>query len=395
MHAQHTLLAIIMSLLLAAHPSQTLLAQLPFTSVETGHTKGVRDVTLSPDGKHVATASTDNTVRVWSIEDDKLSDKATVLLCPSRPLKVAFSHHKELALLVVTAKGFTVCDPSTDEMWGFEVDNDKEKILSASFSHCGKYVVATTSGGTATVHTLRGEHVASDGDYTFTSKPWRFAQQCDVNPDLGIIAVASDKAITVLDGYERKEIPTKFRPEFIAFLPSGTKRNHYLVAVSRQGDVTLIDTVRGACGRTVSISAQYPAVRFLSLVGSTLTIISENAATHELQQHTFSIKNMDAEEEPKLVVSTHQPANDLFTYSLSFSADVAGSSTKVALGQMGSVTLHADAASSKTFAFLGEPQLPISPTAWSSKAGLVVGHESKGSPIKSYLALWHSGENES
>lgn len=33
-----------------------------------GHTKGVRSVAFSPDGKHIVSGSNDNTIKIWEIE---------------------------------------------------------------------------------------------------------------------------------------------------------------------------------------------------------------------------------------------------------------------------------------------------------------------------------------
>lgn len=33
-----------------------------------GHTKGVRSIAFSPDGKHIVSGSNDNTIKIWEIE---------------------------------------------------------------------------------------------------------------------------------------------------------------------------------------------------------------------------------------------------------------------------------------------------------------------------------------
>ncbi len=360
---------------------------LPFALSETGHTNDVSDVAVSDDGRFVATASYDNTVHIWSIGKKNLSKKA-IVNCPEGLWKIAFSHSDEPVLLIVADTGFTVCNPSSGEMWSFETDDTGTEILSAAFSPCGGYVIATTSDGTATIHTVEGESVLKDGGYNFGKECWRYAKACDLNTELGTVAIASSNSVTVLNGRDRKEIKTPFHPAFIAFLSSGTKRNHYLVAVSRQGDVTLIDTTgRGACGRqVVSISARTPSVRFLSFIDNTLTLITGNATSPQLKHHTFTI-TMDADGVP-ILKHSNKTSSELFTYTSSFHSDSGSNSTSLAHGTSGGVSLSNNGSECVSFKLPGRPP-KTTPAAWSSTAGLVAGHYIDRTLKTSHLALWH------
>ena len=51
-----------------------------------GHSAGVRSATYSPDGKHLVTASSDQTARIWVVSVDELLARVLALIQRDAPL---------------------------------------------------------------------------------------------------------------------------------------------------------------------------------------------------------------------------------------------------------------------------------------------------------------------
>ncbi|MDX1912485.1 MAG: WD40 repeat domain-containing protein, partial [Saprospiraceae bacterium] len=128
---------------LAAHP-----AILEFA----GHTNGIRDVNISPDGKKIATASVDGLARIWDINGKLLAtleghtDKLrSILFSPDGNTIVTASHDKTAILWDVS--GALLC----------RLEGHTGPVIRAGFSPDGKRLITASGDATARIWDLNGE----------------------------------------------------------------------------------------------------------------------------------------------------------------------------------------------------------------------------------------------
>ena len=154
-----------------------------------GHTKSIRLVSLSKDGRYIASASKDATIKIWEVTSGKelhtlfghLDAISSVSF--SEDGKYLFScsydhtarvwdvfsgnelHKLQFASNIVTAsfnKGgnyiLTLSEDSVAKLWDFakgkelhKLQSNLDKVISASFSQDGKYIITALSDSTARI----------------------------------------------------------------------------------------------------------------------------------------------------------------------------------------------------------------------------------------------------
>ena len=100
---------VLLLLLLLLAPT---LAQAPALVLQDGHTQSLTDVRYSPDGRWLATASRDGTVKIWDAEESKL--RCTLAL-DDIPQCVAWGSRQRIA--VATKSGVAVYDLNGQKLW--------------------------------------------------------------------------------------------------------------------------------------------------------------------------------------------------------------------------------------------------------------------------------------
>ena len=110
-----------------------------------GHTAGVSVVTFSPSSKLLASASDDDTVRIWQIDDDLVASRAADALSlgvPGRfgPLSTLIGHTGPVYCAAWGPRGDIIASGSVDEMirlWDVQRGACVSTILSCKMSHAG------------------------------------------------------------------------------------------------------------------------------------------------------------------------------------------------------------------------------------------------------------------
>ncbi len=122
-----------------------------------GHQGFIADAAFSPDGRMVATASADGTVRLWRLA--------------GRPAKVLRGHESRLNWVAFSPDGRLLATASADQtarLWSVQGEHlatlvgHEDEVIAVHFSPDGHRLVTTSFDGTtpdlAGQRTIRGEH---------------------------------------------------------------------------------------------------------------------------------------------------------------------------------------------------------------------------------------------
>jgi hypothetical protein len=171
------------------HPDST--HRLPWASNIEGHLEGVTSVCFSPDGKRLATGSSDHTAKIWDLESGKVS--LTLEGHSSSVLSVSFSPDgKRLATGSSdhTAKIWDLETPPESGQGGkvsLTLEGHSSRVLSVSFSPDGKRLATGSSDHTAKIWDLESGKVSLTLE-GHSSSVWSVA----FSPDGKRLATGSD-----------------------------------------------------------------------------------------------------------------------------------------------------------------------------------------------------------
>jgi len=169
---------------------------IPHSVMVLNHNSGVRNVVFSPDGKYIATASWDNTARVWDAATGK---QITVLNHNGGVRNVTFSPDGKYIATASFDNTSRVWDAATGKQI-FVLKHD-DKVKNVVFSPDGKYIATASNDNTARLwDTTTGEEI-----FVLEHNDW--VNNVVFSPDGKYIATASgDKTARIWDAATGKQI---------------------------------------------------------------------------------------------------------------------------------------------------------------------------------------------
>lgn len=192
--------------------------------VLTGHKYAVNFVSFSPDGKQIASASNDNTVRIWEVS----SGKELLKLDQSDPVvALAFSPNGQLLATACAYGGASTCKNTGVTLWNTATGEAVRKLMghrnciqAVAFDASGQWLASAGDDGT-----VRLWNVSEAKELRrFDLKNPSYTHSVSFSPDGSSLAVQDGSIVHVLDVTTFQELHTLQRPFAegkVTFSPDG------------------------------------------------------------------------------------------------------------------------------------------------------------------------------
>ncbi|HEY9672333.1 MAG TPA: TIR domain-containing protein [Waterburya sp.] len=258
-----------------------------------GHTNRVTSVSFSPNGKTIATASWDKTVKLWSVE--------------GKPLSTLEGHTDVVNSVSFSPDGKTIATASDDrtvKLWSVggkplsTLEGHNDVVNSVSFSPDGKTIATASDDKTVKLWSVQGKQLSTLEGHTDVVNSVSFS------PDGKTLATASDdrtvklwsvegKPLSTLNGHTDAVSSVSFSPDGKTIATASADKTVKLWSVQGKELSTLkghTDQVKsvsfGPDGKTLATASDDKTVKLWNLQGKQLPTLKGH--TDEVRSVSFS-----------------------------------------------------------------------------------------------------------
>lgn len=257
----------------------------PLVELDTGPNNSVLDVAFSPDGTKLAAGISDNRIMLWDT-DTYTSPGEALVGHDDAVWSVAFSPDSKTLAAGSKDATITLWDVNTGAQLGPPLDDPEDAVLSLAFSPDGQLLASTDESDTIILWDVQTKQPLGKLPDTHTDTIWRAV----FSPDGKILAVASaDHTISLWDVTTQQQIGSPltghtFRVYDVAFSPDGR------MLASASGDDTIrlwdvetgqpLNVLAGHSGNAFSVAFNSDGQTLASGGGDQLAILW-NIATEQ------------------------------------------------------------------------------------------------------------------
>ena len=253
------------------------------TTILQGHTNVILDLAFSPDGKWLASGSSDKTVRLWGVGGLSPDPTGTVRLAPTHTLAGHTDRVYGVAFSPDAARAASASDDDTLRLW----DVSDGKLLRKMTGH--------KNDVNALAYSPDGKHIAS-GSYDHTIRLWngktgRFVKVLGKHGgSVNTVSFSPDSRRLVSVGSGKNYTAHVWRIPSGKLLTTFEKHNNTVIASAFSPDGKTIATAGGDNYDIYLWDAQTGAVK-THIVGNGRSVFS---AAFSQNENTFAFGNTDA-----------------------------------------------------------------------------------------------------
>ena len=254
-----------------------------------GHQDGIRSVSFSPDSKILASASNDGTVKLWNVFDGTLT-KAPVL-------KTIKAHNDRVLSVTFSPDGKILASASDDgtvKLWDVNratelktIKAHNDRVLSVTFSPDGKTLASSSADRTIKLWNIKDNTVRTLKDHRHWVRNVRFSPNGKVlasSSEDGTVKlwnVFDGKLQKTLSGHNARVSGLSFSPDGKTLASSGEDNTIKLWHIENLEGV-LLETLRGHSARVAEVSFS-PDGKTLASAGTDNTVRLWNLEDVRLQ----------------------------------------------------------------------------------------------------------------